>query len=108
MLVAGGGEQSRLAHVDANRAVLDVNRLGRGGRGSRRAHEQQEKPDFERPDQSSPPLRQSRFVGGNLGFVLEREPDFVQSFEQAMTGEFVDRKGGRKSPVVTDPAVLKI
>src|SRR6516165_6432682 len=108
MLVTRGGKQSRLAHVDADGAVLDIDRFWRGGSGSRCDDEQQEKPDFDHPGQSSPPSRQSRLVGGNLRLVLECEPNFVQALEQAMTGEFLDRKLGREALIIVHPAALKI
>ncbi len=36
-------------------------------------------------------------IGGNFGFVLQREADVVEALEQAVADEFVNRKCGGKA-----------
>jgi hypothetical protein len=49
-----------------------------------------------------------RLVLRDLCFVLEREPDVVESFEQAVAREFVDGEGGLETLLVLDAAALQI
>jgi len=48
------------------------------------------------------------FVGRNFAFVLQGETYVVQTIEQAMAYEVVDRKLRAKAVLVTDLALLKV
>ena len=48
------------------------------------------------------------FVSGNFCLMLERKADIVETFEQAVTSEFVDRESCVESPIVSNGAVFKV
>ena len=48
------------------------------------------------------------FVGGDFGFVFQRQPDVVEPFEQAVTGELVNPEAGRESVVIVDFSPLQV
>ena len=49
-----------------------------------------------------------RLVGNNLRLVLQREPDIVQPVQQTVTDEFVERKLGAETLIVTNLALLQV
>jgi hypothetical protein len=49
-----------------------------------------------------------RFIGGDIGVMLQRESNFVQSFQQAVAGELVDLECSRESVRVVNRALLEI
>src|SRR5271170_4191620 len=49
-----------------------------------------------------------RFIGGNLCFVLQREPNVVQSIQQTVTHEFIDGKFRTKALFVPHLTLLQV
>ena len=49
-----------------------------------------------------------RFVGSDFGLMFQRQPNVVESFEQAVAGKLVNLEGGREAVIIVDFALFQI